>query len=148
MQVSIIPRGKGLGYAMVLPREQYLYSTEQLFHRMCVLLGGRVSEEIFFGRKTSGALDDLQKVTQLAYAQVAQYGMNNKVGTLSFEMPKPGDMVMEKPYSEETAQLIDSEVRALVKKAYQTTMELLTKHKADVEKVSSDGNVDVYLVEQ
>lgn len=69
-QVSIIPRGKGLGYAQYLPREQYLYSREQLFDRMCMMLGGRVAEEVFFGRITTGAQDDLRKVTQSAYAQV------------------------------------------------------------------------------
>lgn len=69
-QVSIIPRGKGLGYAQYLPKEQYLYSKEQLFDRMCMTLGGRVSEEIFFKRITTGAQDDLQKVTKSAYAQV------------------------------------------------------------------------------
>lgn len=69
-QVSIIPRGKGLGYAQYLPKEQYLYSKEQLFDRMCMMLGGRVSEEIFFRRITTGAQDDLKKVTESAYAQV------------------------------------------------------------------------------
>lgn len=136
LKVSIIPRGKGLGYAQYLPKEQYLYTTEQLFDRMCMTLGGRVSEQIFFNKITTGAQDDLQKVTKSAYAQVVQFGMNPKVGNLSFEMPQSGDMVLEKPYSEETAQLIDSEVRILVKRAYDTTMELLTKHKADVEKVA------------
>ena len=70
VQVSIIPRGKGLGYAQYLPKEQYLYTKEQLLDRMCMTLGGRVSEEIFFGRITTGAQDDLRKVTQSAYAQV------------------------------------------------------------------------------
>lgn len=70
MQVSIIPRGKGLGFAQYLPREQYLYTKEQLFDRMCMMLGGRVSEEVFFSRITTGAQDDLKKVTQSAYAQV------------------------------------------------------------------------------
>lgn len=70
VQVSIIPRGKGLGYAQYLPREQYLYTKEQLLDRMCMTLGGRVAEEIFFGRITTGAQDDLRKVTQSAYAQV------------------------------------------------------------------------------
>lgn len=69
-QVSIIPRGKGLGYAQYLPREQYLYSKEQLFDRMCMMLGGRVAEQVFFERITTGAQDDLKKVTQSAYAQV------------------------------------------------------------------------------
>ena len=70
VQVSIIPRGKGLGYAQYLPKEQYLYTQEQMYDRMCMALGGRVSEQIFFGRVTSGAQDDLQKVTRSAYAQV------------------------------------------------------------------------------
>lgn len=70
IQVSIIPRGKGLGYAQYLPKEQYLYTQQQLFDRMCMTLGGRVAEEIFFNRITSGAQDDLKKVTQNAYAQV------------------------------------------------------------------------------
>jgi len=70
--VSIIPRGKGLGYAQYQGKDQYLFTEEQLFHRMCMALGGRVSEETFFGRITTGAMDDLQKVTQSAYAQVSQ----------------------------------------------------------------------------
>ncbi|CAB3362208.1 Hypothetical predicted protein [Cloeon dipterum] len=136
LKVSIIPRGKGLGYAQYLPREQYLYTTEQLFDRMCMTLGGRVSEEIFFGKITTGAQDDLRKVTQSAYAQVVHYGMNPRVGNVSFDMPQPGEMVMEKPYSEETAQMIDAEVRALITKAHKSTIELLTKHKENVAKVA------------
>ncbi|XP_067003473.2 mitochondrial inner membrane m-AAA protease component AFG3L2 [Anabrus simplex] len=136
LKVSIIPRGKGLGYAQYLPKEQYLYSTEQLFDRMCMTLGGRVSEEIFFGRITTGAQDDLKKVTQSAYAQVVQFGMNEKVGNVSFDMPQPGEMVLEKPYSERTAQLIDVEVRDLIEKAHSHTTQLLTKHKEDIAKVA------------
>merc|ERR1712223_2212915 len=82
LKVSIIPRGKGLGYAQYLPAEKYLYSTEQLYDRMCMTLGGRASEQIFFNRITTGAQDDLQKVTKSAYAQITQYGMNEKVGNI------------------------------------------------------------------
>jgi len=136
LKVSIIPRGKGLGYAQYLPREQYLYSKEQLNDRMCMALGGRVSEEIFFGRITTGAQDDLRKVTQSAYAEVVHYGMSEKVGQLSFEMPQQGDMQFDKPYSESTAQMIDEEVRTIVNLAYERTKALLTEKKDIVEKVA------------
>lgn len=85
--MSIIPRGKGLGYAQYLPREQYLYSREQLFDRMCMMLGGRVAEQVFFSRITTGAQDDLKKVTQSAYAQVHTPVL--PTGTLALIILKP-----------------------------------------------------------
>lgn len=137
LKVSIIPRGRGLGYAQYLPKDQYLYSKEQLLDRMCMTLGGRVSEQIFFNTITTGAQDDLEKVTQNAYSQVVKFGMNDKVGNLSFQMPEQGEQyASSKPYSEETAQLIDSEVRKIVKAAYDRTFALITKHRDNVESVA------------
>lgn len=136
LKVTIIPRGKGLGYAQYLPREQFLYTKEQLLDRMCMVLGGRASEQIFFEKITTGAQDDLKKVTQIAYAQTVQFGMSDKIGNLSFDLAQPGEPMFEKPYSESTAQVIDSEVKALVDKAYQRTLELLREKRASVEAVA------------
>lgn len=136
LKVSIIPRGKGLGYAQYLPKEQFLFTQEQLFDRMCVMLGGRVSESIFFGAVTTGAQDDLQKVTRSAYAQIVQYGMNDRIGQRVYQLPEPGEMVMEKPYSEATAQAIDEEVKSLIDSAYKRTVDLLTEKKECIMKVA------------
>lgn len=136
LKVSIIPRGKGLGYAQYLPREQFLYTTEQLFDRMCMTLGGRAAEQIFFQRITTGAQDDLQKVTRSAYSQITQFGMNPVVGHVSFEQPQPGEMVFDKPFSEATAQLVDEEAKKMIDRAMQRTLDLLTEHKDKVIKIA------------
>jgi len=136
LKVSIIPRGKGLGYAQYLPKEQYLYTTQQLLDRMCMTLGGRAAEQIFFGKITTGAQDDLQKVTKSAYSQITQFGMNEAVGHVSFEQPQPGEMVFDKPFSEATAQLVDSEAKNLITGAMERTIDLLTQHKEEVIKVA------------
>ncbi|KAG1474532.1 hypothetical protein G6F56_000308 [Rhizopus delemar] len=135
LKVSVIPRGSAaLGYAQYLPKDQYLYSKEQLLDRMCMTLGGRVSEQIFFDSITTGAHDDLQKVTKIAYAQITSYGMNDKVGPLSFS--DQSDQQFQKPYSEQTGTLIDNEARDMVTRAYSRTHELLLSKRADIEKVA------------
>ena len=136
LKVTIIPRGKGLGYAQYIPKEQFLYTKEQLFDRMCMTLGGRASEQVFFDKITTGAQDDLKKVTQIAYAQIVQFGMSDKVGNLSFDLGQPNEPVFEKPYSEATAQVIDSEVRTLVDNAYKRTLDLLRSKKDLVDVVA------------
>jgi AFG3 family protein len=103
---------------------------------MCMTLGGRVSEVLFFNKISTGAQDDLRKVTDIAYAQVVHYGMSEKVGNISFATPQPGEMVFDKPYSEQTAQIIDEEVREIIRSAYDRTVSLLTSNKSNVEKVS------------
>ncbi|KAI7858468.1 peptidase family M41-domain-containing protein [Circinella umbellata] len=136
LKVSIIPRGvAALGYAQYLPKDQYLFSEKQLLDRMCMTLGGRVSEQIFFESITTGAHDDLQKVTKIAYAQVTTYGMNKKVGPISFNDPQ-GEQQFQKPFSEQTGTLIDNEARNLVNEAYTRTVDLLTERKEEVEKVA------------
>ncbi|XP_018654303.1 Afg3-like protein 2 (M41 family) [Schistosoma mansoni] len=136
LKVSIIPRGKALGYAQYQPRDIYLRTKEQMLDEMCLALGGRASEEVFFGKVGSGAVDDLQRVTRSAYAQIVQLGFSSKVGLLSFDLPQQGDMVLTKPYSEHTAQIIDEEVRKLVQSAYERTLTILREKKQLVDKLA------------
>ncbi|THD20846.1 ATP-dependent metallopeptidase HflB [Fasciola hepatica] len=136
LKVSIIPRGKALGYTQYQPRDIYLHTKEQMLDEMCLALGGRASEEVFFNKVGSGAVDDLQKVTRSAYAQVVQLGFSPKVGMLSFDLPQQGDMVLAKPYSEQTAQIIDQEVREMVQKAYERTLDIVRGKKSLVERLA------------
>jgi len=139
LKVSIIPRGVGaLGYAQYLPPDRYLLSTPQMVDRMCMTLGGRVSEEIFFGTEniTSGAQDDLQKITRMAFEACANYGMNEIIGPVSYGGREGTKEGWQKPFSEKTGEILDFEVRKMITTAHKRTTELLTKHKADVEKVA------------
>ncbi|MEP1955017.1 MAG: ATP-dependent zinc metalloprotease FtsH, partial [Algoriphagus sp.] len=127
VKVSIVPRGvAALGYAQYLPKEQFLYQTEQLMDEMCMTLGGRAAEEIIFKKISTGALSDLERVTKMAYSIVSVYGMNDKIGNVSFYDSKQDGYKMTKPYSETTAEVIDDEVRKLIASAYERTKELLT----------------------
>lgn len=134
VKVSIVPRGvAALGYAQYLPKEQFLYQTEQLLDEMCMTLGGRAAEEIIFSKISTGALSDLERVTKMAYSIVSVYGMNEKIGNISFYDSKQNDYSFNKPYSEDTAKIIDQEVKKLVEEAYQRTKQLLTDKKEQLE---------------
>ena len=136
VKVTIVPRGvAALGYAQYLPKEQFLYTTEQLTDSMCMTLGGRAAEEITFGRVSTGALSDLERITKTAYSMVSIYGMNKKIGNISFYDPQRYEFA-SKPYSEATAQAIDEEVRKIVDDAYEVTKKLLLEKKALLESVA------------
>lgn len=138
LKVSIIPRGvAALGYAQYLPKEQYLYRTEQLMDSMCMTLGGRVAEDIFFGKISTGAQNDLERITKLAYSMVTIYGMSDKVGNISFYDPQ-GEYGYQKPYSERTSEMIDEEVRRLINEAYVRTKALLTEKKEAVRAIAEE----------
>ncbi len=138
LKVTIVPRGTAaLGYAQYTPTEQYLYNTDQLMDQICMTLGGRAAEQIFFGKISTGAANDLQQITRIAYSMVTAYGMNSKVGNVSFYDPSQ-ENTFTKPYSEETGKLIDEEVRSIIDEAYQRTIQLLTERKEEVEKLAKE----------
>jgi len=139
VKVTIVPRGvAALGYAQYLPREQYLYRAEQLFDEMCMTLGGRAAEDVVFGKVSTGALSDLERVTKVAYSMVTMYGMNDKIGNISFYDSKQSDYAFTKPYSENTAEKIDHEVRLLVDKAYQHVVGMLRDKREQLETVAQE----------
>ena len=138
LKVTIVPRGTAaLGYAQYTPKEQYLYTIEQLTDQMCMTLGGRAAEQIFFGKISTGASNDLQQITKMAYSMVTTYGMNEKIGNVSFYDPSQ-ENTFQKPFSEETGKIIDEEVRKMIDAAYHRTLDLLTLRKAEVEKLAKE----------
>ena len=137
VKVSIVPRGiAALGYAQYLPKEQYLYQTDQLLDEMCMALGGRAAEEIIFGKISTGALSDLERITKMAYSIVSVYGMNKNIGNISFHDSKQSDYNFTKPYSDSTAEKIDSEVKRIVDNAYDRTKRLLIEKREQLEKIA------------
>ncbi|XP_024381588.1 ATP-dependent zinc metalloprotease FTSH 8, mitochondrial isoform X2 [Physcomitrium patens] len=133
LKVSIVPRGTAaLGFAQYLPNENLLMTKEQLLDMTCMTLGGRAAEQVLLGKISTGAQNDLEKVTKMTYAQVAVYGFSEKVGLLSFP-PKDDGLEMSKPYSNETGEIIDKEARDWVALAYERTLALITRHKEGVE---------------
>ena len=129
IKVTIIPRGKALGAAWYLPEERQITTREQLLDELAATLGGRVSEQLTFGQVSTGALNDLERVTKQAYAMVAYYGMSESVGTLSYyDSTGQSDMALTKPYSERTAQQIDAEAKRVIETAYAMAEKVLREH--------------------
>ncbi|MBY5957948.1 ATP-dependent zinc metalloprotease FtsH [Membranicola marinus] len=132
VKVTIVPRGIGtLGYAQYLPKEEYITSTEQLLDRICMTFGGRAAETIIFGRVSTGAQNDLDQITKMAYSMIAIYGMNENVGNVSFHGMQKDQM--NKPYSEATSSMIDEEVRIMVREQFERAKQLLTDKKEELE---------------
>lgn len=139
VKVSIVPRGiAALGYAQYLPKEQFLYTTEQLLDEMCMTLGGRAAEEIVFGKISTGALSDLERITKMAYGMVTIYGMNEKLGNVSYYDSKQSEYSFNKPYSEATSETIDEEVRKIISGAYERSKDLLKAKKSELEIIAQE----------
>lgn len=138
VKVSIVPRGvAALGYAQYLPKEQYLYTSEQLRDQIVSLFGGRAAEELVFGRISTGAQNDLERVTKMAYSMITLYGMNDKVGHISFN-DNHQEYPTARPYSDETSRLIDVEARLLITEEYQRALALLSKHMHHLEALAQE----------
>ncbi|KAL8225235.1 hypothetical protein R6Q57_017792 [Mikania cordata] len=136
LKVTIVPRGTAaLGFAQYVPSENLLMTKEQLFDMTCMTLGGRAAEQVILGKISTGAQNDLEKVTKMTYAQVAVYGFSEKVGLLSFPQREDG-MEMTKPYSNKTGAIIDTEVREWVNKAYNRTVSLVEEHKEKLSQIA------------
>jgi AFG3 family protein len=132
VKVSIVPRGvAALGYAQYLPKEQFLYTTEQMNDQLVGLFGGRAAEELIFGRVSTGAQNDLERITKMAYSMISIYGMNSKVGNVSFHDSQQ-EYTMSKPYSEATAEMIDREVRIMIETEYERAKDLLRNHMTEL----------------
>ena len=130
MKVTIIPRGKALGAAWYLPEERQITTKEQWLDEIAATLVGRVAERVFFGHLSTGALNDLERVTKQVYAMVAYYGMSENVGTISYyDSTGQSDMAFTKPYSERTAQQIDDEVKAIIAEAYNRAESVIAAHR-------------------
>lgn len=139
VKVSIVPRGvAALGYAQYLPKEQFLYQTEQMMDEMCMAFGGRAAEEIVFGKISTGALSDLERITKMAYGMVTIYGMNKEIGNMSYYDSKQSDYAFQKPYSDATAEKIDKEVRGIIDEAYNRTKALLIQHRQYLDVIAKE----------
>jgi cell division protease FtsH len=139
VKVSIVPRGiAALGYAQYLPKEQFLYQTEQMQDEMCMAFGGRAAEDLIFEKISTGALSDLERITKMAYSMVTIYGMNKEIGNMSYYDSKASDYAFQKPYSDATAQKIDVEVKSIIDECYNRTKDLLSKHRQHLEVIAKE----------
>jgi AFG3 family protein len=139
VKVSIVPRGiAALGYAQYLPKEQFLYQTEQLIDEMCMTFGGRAAEELVFKKISTGALSDLERITKMAYSIVTVYGMNAAIGNISYYDSKQSEYNFNKPYSEATAERIDVEVKKIIDDAFARTLSLLSEHREHLEIIAKE----------
>ncbi len=137
VKVTIVPRGKALGAAWYLPEERSITTREQLLDEMCSALGGRAAEEIVFGKISSGAQNDLERITKQAYAMVSIFGMSEKIGTVSFyDSSGQSDYSFTKPYSEKTAQLIDEEAKAIIDQEYKRACSILRENQEGHQKLA------------
>lgn len=138
VKVTIVPRGRSLGAAWYLPEERQITTKEQMLDEMCAALGGRAAEEITFGKVSTGALSDLEKITKQAYAMVSVYGLNDKIGNISFyDSSGQSEYSFQKPYSEKTGQLIDEEVSKMVEEAYARTKQILKDHQKELSELAN-----------
>ncbi len=128
VKVTIVPRGKALGAAWYLPEERQITTKEQMFDEMCALLGGRAAEEVFIGQISSGAMNDLERVTKQAYAMITYMGMSEKLANVSYYDSTGQEYTFSKPYSDETARLIDGEVKAMIAVQYERAKQILAQH--------------------
>ncbi|MCB0756038.1 MAG: ATP-dependent zinc metalloprotease FtsH [Flavobacteriales bacterium] len=139
IKVTIVPRGRSLGAAWYLPEERQITTKEQMLDEMCAALGGRAAEEIVFGKVSTGALSDLEKITKQAYAMVTVYGLSDKIGNISYyDSTGQSEYSFSKPYSEKTAETIDQEVKDMVEKAYERTKKILEENKDKLEKLANE----------
>lgn len=138
LKVTIIPRGQSLGAAWYVPEERQLTTKEQLMDELAATIGGRVAEELVYGKVSTGALSDLEKLTKHAYAMVTYYGMSDKVGNVSYyDSTGKGDYSFSKPFSEETSQLIDKEVKVIIDKAYKMAKSVLQEYREGFEELAA-----------
>jgi len=136
VKVTIVPRGRSLGAAWYLPEERQITTTEQILDEMCSALGGRAAEEVAFGKISTGALSDLEKVTKQAYAMVTVYGLNEKIGNRSY-YDSSGESQFQKPYSDETARIIDEETSKIIETSYARAKEMLSKHRDQLDQLAA-----------